>query len=138
MTTVEMIPLEVFEVDWSIVQANSFVEKGSGCTLFREGCTRRLRVKGNGLTLTVDGAFGIINNWTSWRIPLRIKLHFGEKIDHCGSTIPNVASLVPVIDCESLKRRWKHFVELPLYSSHSRVDILLGSDAIHLTAALET
>lgn len=47
-------------------------------------------------------------------------------------------SPVPAVPWEDLKRKWKHLEDLPTESSGGRVDILLGSDVVHITTTSES
>lgn len=52
--------------------------------------------------------------------------------------MPTVASLVLLVDWNTLKKRWRHLPDLPVESNGGRVDILLGIDQPHLTTAIES
>lgn len=52
--------------------------------------------------------------------------------------MPTIASPVSLIDLDKLKTRWKHLEDLPIDVSGGQLDILFGSDVIHLTTAIET
>lgn len=67
-----------------------------------------------------------------------MKLPSGEIIALFGSTMPTVASPVLLVDWAMLKTKWQHLEDLPIAASSGRVDILLGSDVIHLTTAMKT
>ena len=85
--------------------------------------------------LTVEGAGAIKKVYPSQYLAVRMRLPSGEIVELDGSTMPTVASPVPAVDWEKLKSRWKHLADLPIESSGGRVDILLGSDVVHLTTA---
>ncbi|XP_045028164.1 uncharacterized protein LOC123471199 [Daphnia magna] len=89
-------------------------------------------------TLAVDGAGGVLRKYTSRRIQLRVRLPTGEFATLQGSTMPTVASPVPLTDWNTLKKRWRHLADLPLESNGGRVDILLGIDQAYLTTAIES
>ncbi|XP_057381581.1 uncharacterized protein LOC130704121 [Daphnia carinata] len=137
-TAVAMLHLDVFDADGHTVKANVFVDEGSDSTLFRDAFIRRLRLSGVSQTLSVDGAGAIKNKYASQRVQLQMKLPTGEIITLVGSTMPTVASPVPTVDWGTLKSRWTHLADLPITTSGGRVDILLGSDVVHLTTALES
>ncbi|KZS08408.1 Uncharacterized protein APZ42_027611 [Daphnia magna] len=99
---------DVFDANGHLVKANVFVDEGSGSTLFRDGFVRRLRLDGASQMLSVDDAGATKNN------------------------------PVPLVDWAMLKTKWKHLEDLPIAASSGRVDILLGSDVIHLTTAMKT
>ncbi|XP_045028849.1 uncharacterized protein LOC123471498 [Daphnia magna] len=52
--------------------------------------------------------------------------------------MPTVASPVPLVGWNTLKKRWRHLADLPVKSNGGRVDILLGIDQAHLTTATES
>jgi len=62
----------------------------------------------------------------------------GEEIIIKGSTAVKVTNPVLFVDWHNIKKRWRHFEDLPLRSGGGRIDILLVLDYAHLAAALET
>lgn len=138
MTAVAMIHLDILDTDGRAVRANVFVDEGSDSTLFSEGFIRRLRLVRESETLAVDGAGAIRSNYLSQRVSIKLRLPSGDIVTVVGSTMPTVASPVPMVDWSKLKVRWKHLEDLPIEPSGGRVDILLGSDVVHMTTAIES
>lgn len=128
--------LGMFDAEGRVVLANVMYDEDSDHTLFREGFVKDLRVGGSVQEIKVRGTGGVRTKFDSKCVKLTI-CTYGEKIDVIGSTLPVVTDPVPVINWRRLHKRWRHLKDLPLQSSVGRIDILLGLDYAHLSAALE-
>lgn len=106
-------------------------------SLFRERHTRDLGLRGMEHQLKVIGTGRIKTTYTSQRIDLKLRTDTVEIVTISDSTLPCVATPVPVVDWKQLKIKWSHVRDLPLRSEGGRVDILIGLDYAHLLALIE-
>lgn len=90
------------------------MDDGSDATLFREGLTHRLRLKGKRQTLLVEGAAeGSSRHEDSEFLALCLVTASGEEFSIEGSTVRSITRPVPVIQWDELKRWWSHLTDVP-------------------------
>ncbi|KAI9552585.1 hypothetical protein GHT06_020447 [Daphnia sinensis] len=104
-----VLRLQVQGSDGSWCWANIFADEGSDTTLVRSAFATSLKIRGSPQVLTVDGAGGVVTSYPSELI------HFHKE-----------------------KMRWPHLRDLPVGEVGGKVDILIGTDHLHLLAARES
>ena len=117
-----------------LIRANLVSDEGSDTTLVREALVQTLGIRGRPKELNVQGVGGILTRYSSEEVYLKIHALSGDRFYIKASTMPVVASPVPVINWEKLRSRWSHLEDLDISSSGGDVDILLGLDYANLTA----
>ncbi|XP_045030400.1 uncharacterized protein LOC123477414 [Daphnia magna] len=136
----KIIRLDTLDAEGERVPVNVMMDDGSDATLFREGLTHRLRLKGKRQTLLVEGATeGSARHEDSEFLALRLVTASGEEFSIEGSTVRSITRPVPVIRWDELKRRWSHLTDVPAQRDcGGRVDILLGLDYAPLITPSES
>lgn len=134
----EMMRLRIQGADGQWITANVLVDEGSDSTLMRKGFTSLLKLRGAYHILTVIGAGNVINHYPSQRISFGMRDSDGSIVTIICSTLPTVASDIPVTDWPVLKKRWNHLADLPVTMTGGKVDILIGTDLHPLVTASET
>ncbi|XP_057380669.1 uncharacterized protein LOC130703066 [Daphnia carinata] len=133
-----MLRLQVQGSDGGWCWANIFTDEGSDTTLVRSAFATSLKIRGSPQVLTVDGAGGVVTRYPSELIHFQLRAESGEIITLEGSTMRKVASPAPTTDWSKEKMRWPHLRDLPVGEVRGKVDILIGTDHLHLLAARES
>lgn len=136
--TLGMLRLKVQNHDRSWRMANVFIDEGSDTTLMRSAFAVALNIQGHSQVLTVDGAGGLVTRHRSKRVQFQILTPDGDVVMLEGSTMKLVASPTPITDWSQQKLQWPHLRDLPVGEVGGKVDILIGTDYLHLLAAQET
>jgi hypothetical protein len=133
-----MLRLQVQGNDGSWCSANIFADEGSDTTLVRSAFATALQIRGSPQVLTVDGAGGVVTSYPSELIHFQVRAESGEIVTLEGSTMQKVASPAPTTDWSKEKMRWPHLLDLPVGEVGGEVDVLIGTDHLHLLAARES
>jgi hypothetical protein len=133
-----MLRLQVQGNDGSWCFANIFADEGSDTTLERSAFATALKVRGSPQVLTVDGAGGVVTSYPSELIHFQVRAESGEIVTLEGSTMQKVASPAPTTDWSKEKMRWPHLRDLPVGVVGGKIDVLIGTDHLHLLAARES
>ncbi|KZS18189.1 Uncharacterized protein APZ42_015704 [Daphnia magna] len=133
-----MLRLRVQGSDGGWCWANIFADDESNTTLVRSAFAVSLKIRGSPQVLTVDGAGGVVTRYPSELIHFQLRAESGEIITFEGSTMKKVASPAPTTNWSKEKMRWPHLRDLPVGEVGGKVDILIGTDHLHLLAARES
>ncbi|XP_045034629.1 uncharacterized protein LOC116930576 [Daphnia magna] len=133
-----MLRLRVQGSDGGWCWANIFADDESNTTLVRSAFTVSLKIRGSPQVLTVDGAGGVVTRYPSELIHFQLRAESGEIITLEGSTMKKVASPAPTTNWSKEKMRWPHLRDLPVGEVGGKVDVLIGTDHLHLLAARES
>jgi hypothetical protein len=133
-----MMRLHVQSADGNWILANIFADEGSDTTLMRTSFASNLKLQGPSQVLTVDGAGGVINRYQSKRVQFQLRAESGEIFTMEGSTMKMVASPTPITDWNKEKQNWPHLRDLPVGVVGGKVDLLVGTDYLHLLVPRET
>lgn len=88
--------------------------------------------------LTVDGVGGVINRCQSKRVQFQLRAECGKVFAIEESTMKLVASPTPITDWSQEKQNWPQLRGLPVGVVGGKVDLLVGTDYLHLLVAVET